>query len=360
MTSLPLRARFGPPGRALAVLAAALVLVAAVMVATAGRAASAPKLPALPADQLAASTIRALGALPPVSGSVAARVDLGLPQLLDSTYGAAASQVNSLFGDHRMRVWASADGLKVADLLAGAERSVTVDARRRDAWAWDSGSSTAYHLHVPERARPEARPGGVPTPDPLTLARLGLAELAPTTAVSVAGNAWVAGRAAYTLVLEPRSPATLVGRVEIGVDAERRVPLRVSVYPRGSRVARVSAAFTSVRFGRVPASTFAFAPPPGAKVRQGDVAGPPGAAGQSVAGYRPRTFGVGWATVAAVPVQAPEAARRPGSDALDPSSFLPFSGPLFSASLVQRGDHAWLLVGAVPQRGLAAVESELR
>src|SRR5205823_10713599 len=99
-------------------------------------------------------------------------------------------------------------------------------ASRTDAWAWDSSAFTAYHLgpypRVPGGAG-ESRNGTGEAPgpagllDPLDLARRTLRALSPTTRVSVGGTARVAGRAAYVLVVEPRTSATLVGRIEVSI-----------------------------------------------------------------------------------------------------------------------------------------------
>jgi hypothetical protein len=185
--------------------------------------------------------------------------------------------------------------------------------------------------------------------DPLALARRSLAALDPSTAVSVAAGARVAGRPAYVLRLVPRTRETLVGRVEVAVDAARRVPLRVAVYARGAAKPAVQAAFTRVRFGPVDPATFSFRPPPGATVRR---PGLPEGRGRAPE-YLPRTFGTGWATVVALPL--------PGSATPGPelTALLPFSGPLFSARLAARGEDRWLLYGAVPQAALVAAEAKL-
>src|SRR5439155_18457066 len=83
---------------------------------------------------------------------------------------------------------------------------------------------------------------------------------------SVGGTARVAGRAAYVLVVEPRTSATLVGRIEVSIDAESHLPLRVAVFARGAGAPAISAGFTAVGFGPIPPRTFAFSPPPGATV----------------------------------------------------------------------------------------------
>ena len=66
------------------------------------------------------------------------------------------------------------------------------------------------------------------------LARRALAAIDPTTRVTVAGSTSIAGRDAYVLSLEPRTNATLVGRVELYVDASRWLPLGGAVFARGA------------------------------------------------------------------------------------------------------------------------------
>ena len=73
-----------------------------------------------------------------------------------------------------------------------------------------------------------------------------------------------------------------------------------------------------------------------------------------------RVFGRGWAAILAVRVPSPDSLRRAtaGSE-LDPLSFLPFSGTLFSVGLVDRADHGWLTFGVVPKAALERVSAEL-
>jgi hypothetical protein len=230
---------------------------------------------------------------------------------------------------------------------------------------WDFGSLTAWHLGpYPARAA-DGLHRGLGLLDPEQLATGFLSAISSTTAVSVGQAQRVAGRAAYTLILEPRTSATLVGSIRIALDAVRFVPLSVGVYPRGWVSPALSVAFTSVGFGTIPASTFAFSPPPGARVVElGNAAGerghqpPNGKERASLDGFPLRTFGTGWATVVAV--RTPPSSRQGGGyNGADLRSLLPFSGPLLSVRLVDRGDHGWLVYGAVPQRALAALEPEL-
>jgi len=69
-------------------------------------------------------------------------------------------------------------------------------------------------------------------------------------------------------------------------------------------------------------------------------------------------FGSGWASIVAVRVPA-RAELRMQAAGFDLAQFLPFSGPLFSIRLVDRGDHGWLIYGLVPQSALVAVENRL-
>lgn len=340
------------------VLGAALTISGVVVLA--GRASSTPHLPAITPQQLIASMVRAAEANRPISGQAAVHIDLGLPslpdQLSEQAPGAEALLAN-LSGDHRLRVWHSADGFRVADLLSAGERALFVS--RRDAWAWDSRSFTAYHLG-PFPAR-TSRPTEL-VPDPVALASKALAAITPTTNVSMGQPDRIAGRDAYVLVLQPRTDQTLVGRIDISVDASRRVPLAISLFSRNSSSAAISAAFTSVGFGPINPSTFQFTPPSGARVLR------PGAAKSSAPPLYPeagmgvvpsiRVFGTGWAQIFAVRLPSRSAPAQGGqSDVL--RQLLPFSGPLFSARLVDRGDHSWVIGGFVPQSALVKLQAKL-
>ena len=72
----------------------------------------------------------------------------------------------------------------------------------------------------------------------------------------------------------------------------------------------------------------------------------------------PRVFGSGWASVIALRTPAISELRMQMA-AFDITRFLPFSGPLLSIRLVDRGDHGWLIYGLVPQSTLVAAENRL-
>ena len=367
-----------PSRRVVLVAALVGVLLVAIAASVAARPASAPPLAPISAERLIAATLRALAHDPPVSGRLAAHLDLGIPAIPHEGPAAVASGpagiLASLTGNHRLRVWSSADGFRLADLLQASERAIFIS--RTDAWAWDFDSFTAYHLgSFPPGARGDGHRGdgtGLDLVDPMAIARKTLAAVTPSTRVSVAGTTRVAGRDAYILALEPRTAATLVGRIEVAVDAERRLPLRVAVIPRNRSGAAISVAFTSVSFAAIDPSVFRFTPPPGAKVMDASrQLGSEGAGkGQGIRGsareYGPRAygetaplfFGHDWTTVVAV--RAPSLAMlRSAGGGFDPTSLLPLSGPLLSIRLVDRGDHTWLVYGLVPQSSLVAAARDL-
>src|SRR5437762_2717352 len=113
--------------------------------------------------------------------------------------------------------------------------------------------------------------GGVEGPaeygDPLTVARHLLAAVNASTSVRVEGAVRVAGRDADLLVVRPRTAQTLVGRIDIAVDAEHRLPLSVTVTPRSSGRAALYVRYTSVDFGPIDPAVYHFTPPAGARVQ---------------------------------------------------------------------------------------------
>jgi hypothetical protein len=355
------------------------LLLVGVAASVAARPSSSPSLPRIAPERLIASALRALAQDRPVSGHLTAHIDLGLPSLPADGPGASASEgagfLASLTGTHRLRLWSSADGFRLADLLQSSERAIFVS--RTAAWAWDFDSFTAYRLGpFPKGASgSEGKPshGGWEVMDPLDLARRALDGITPTTRVSVTGTARIAGRDAYVLALEPRTTDTLVGRIEISLDAGRWIPLRVAVIPRGRGATAISVAFTSVSFAPIDPSVYRFTPPEGAVVRdvtrgfgESGIGKGQGIEGSSRDAYGQdpergdatvRIFGHDWTTIVAL--RTPSRAMLEGEGGLDLTSLLPLSGPLLSVRLVDRGDHGWLVYGLVPQSALIDAAREL-
>jgi hypothetical protein len=377
-----LRVRSVPRTVAAALVALAVALGGATLAASA--IGGAPHLEPITPARLLAAVIRTAANPPDVSGTVNARLDLGLPSLPQQ--GPAPTGIGgllaSLTGDHRIRVWSSADGYRVDELLPTAERAIYVAAH--GGWLWDSGSYTAYELYdaaqlAALRKAAEARGAAesadetaerrhmMQLSDPLTLAREALRALTPTTSVAIGQAERVAGRPAYILVLTPKDRATLVGRVEVAVDAATHVPLAVRVYAKDAASPAASTAFASVSFGPVSPSVYEFTPPPGATVKElyqgrrlhklGPRRPPTEISTNPAAAVR--VFGHGWSTVVAIRLPAASLASAGSEEGVDVRQLLPFSGPLFSARRASAGAQTWLLAGAVPQATLAAAESKL-
>ena len=355
----------------LAAVAAGFTIVIVFVGLVAGASPPEPRLAPTTPRRLVSSAAEALLGRETVSGWVETRVDLGLPDVAEASSGGGPL---SFAGDHRLRVWHSPRGLRITDVLPLAERSLVVGPD--GAWTWDSEAFTARRLAGGEITEAAGGLGGLlGVLDPTALARASLKAISSTTSVKLGSATTVAGRAAYVLVLEPRSQATLVDRVEIAIDGDARVPLAFEVYGDGLSRPSISARFESVSFERIPESIFEFSPPPGAEVETG----PPGWAHGDERGRSqdhfggPRkphegrrsgfdgakVFGTGWASVVAFPLPDKESSDRAGGGLPSLEAFTPFSGPLFTADLVETSSQRWLVVGAVPLEKLQSVGGRL-
>jgi outer membrane lipoprotein-sorting protein len=318
-------------------------------------------------------------------------VDLGLPSLPDISTGAAngdaATAASMLLGDQTFRLWRSPDGIRVSHLARFQEQVLV--ANHVEAWAWDSQSLSAVRLTpqdltaaVPEglARRVERSAASLPPSlgDPIRIARTLLEGVSPYAVASVATPEVVAGRDAYTLRLRPRSERTLVGAVDVAIDAETRLPLRLQVVPRNTIDPSIEVGFSAIDYGPIDPSIFAFHPPAEASVTD---AGPALARVLSAAHVRRlaamhgdpskadvkacrallrqarsspsptmRVFGEGFGLILAVRVSEVPAELR---------SMLPYSGPLASAALVDRGQSGWIVAGAVTPDALSSVQSRL-
>jgi len=332
-------------------------------VAVLARAKASPDLPPTGPVALVSSTVRAIASNPAVSGQLATHADL-IPGL-SAFAGPAVGSVSVLSGDRTIRLWRSPFGLRVSDVEPFGERSIFVG--RNGIWTWDFQSLEASRL-----AGPPPPGGGLPFGlqflDPTATVRDVLSGLSPTTTVTVDGSTRVAGRPAYRLILRPRTHRTLVGRVEIDIDAERHLPLAVLVYPRAGRAA-LSIQFEAIDFGPIDPRIFDFTPPPGATVRngsKGSIGASAGLGGLLAGGLGlglghagsggVRILGSGWTSVLAVPISSQPTAQ--GDQQLN--SLLPFTGPLVSATFTYRGGREWLLVGPVSQAQLLTASKDLR
>jgi outer membrane lipoprotein-sorting protein len=301
------------------VLTLGAVGVAAVL-PTAASASAHPVLPPrTPAQLLAAvqaSTVTHL------SGEVVETARFGLPELPGAGNSAQLSWQTLVTGTHTARVWVDgADKQRVALLGQLAESDVVRNGR--DVWTYSSDTGKASHMTLPDRstnktdaADPKATANGPAQLTPQAAADKALAEISPTTAVSVDPTARVAGQKAYTLVLQPRQAGSTVRKVLIAVDAVHSVPLRVQVFGAATRPA-FETAFANISYARPAATVFRFTPPKGSTTTTPSKASTsaPDPAGHSAADGKPTVLGSGWTSVLVFPASSSplDAAAKAGS-----------------------------------------------
>jgi outer membrane lipoprotein-sorting protein len=338
--------------RARAGVLAAVVATAVVFAGvSAVRADSTPELPSVAPAQLLASTLDALAGPATISGTVSTRIDLGIPELPTNLGGGSLGPISSIAGDQRYKIWHSAAGVRVAHLLPFDEQDAVANAT--DAWFWDSRTMRALHVSVPTRTvRTQVTDATPSMGDLLRLAGNALSAVRPYADVSVSGTARVAGRPVYQLTLTPRSTLTRVGRIVVGIDSATRLPLRFQVFARGATEPTVESSFTTVSFGAIPSSMFVFAPPPGANVRQLDPATLRGGSWIRSAEGRIGTVPMGIPAILEVRTLGDGfdlrwALRLSSPPPPNVAAFLPYAGPLLSATVVDRDGTTWLLAGFV-------------
>lgn len=327
---------------------AAAVAVAGVvglgLLALPGGAGAAPELPPVTPQALVTSVLAAQRP-GPFAGTVTVDNELGLPALPDLPQAAD--------GTSTARIWSGGAGLGRLQIpTATDERTIVADGTT--VWSWDSADKT-----VTKKAEEPAGQGHLQAgaTDPTTAATQALAALQPTSTISVDGTAEVAGRAAYELVLAPKpTERTLLREVRIAVDAQLRVPLRLTVLAQGSTDPVLQVGFSALAFGPQDASLFTFSPPAGATVT--DEAAPRGA---TPAHASPTVVGDGWDTV--VIAKAPGAID--GTDGTGAGQLAalgtPVSGTWGSGRLISTAvataivtDDGRIVAGAVPEQVLIA------
>jgi outer membrane lipoprotein-sorting protein len=342
------------------------------------------------------------------SGTVEQASELGLPELPATGPGSgsasddpAASAIEMLTGEHTARIFMDGKSkvrIQVVDRFA--ERDVIRG--DNDVWFYSSKDNSTAHLTLPAHARDlplsdPALPGTSPEstspdstspdsnvvpPTPQDLAAKFLAAADSSTAVSVGPDVQVAGRAAYNLVLEPRTGNTLVGMISIAVDGETGMPLSVEVTARGAGEPAFRTGFTSLSLDAPDAALFNFVPPPGSTVEelqlqhpthQAPGAGSPGYPGahtdpeQLAAGIKDKAgsylAGTGWETVVELPAETGAGAKLSTALAQNPllgqAAVVVPGGRLLSSALfnVLLTDDGRVFAGMVPADRLQAASS---
>jgi outer membrane lipoprotein-sorting protein len=332
--------RNGRAGRSPAATVAAGIAVAGVvglgLLTLQGGAGAQPALPPVSPEDLVASVLKAEPG--PFEGSVQLDNELGLPALPNlpqAANGTSTAQVWS-GGDHKGRVQIPSPT---------GERTLVSDGTTF--WAWNSDDRTV----TKGTRRPDQ---GSPTmADPTKAATDALAALQPTSTISVDGTDEVAGRPVYDLVLAPKpTERTLLREVRIAVDAQERMPLRLTVLAQGSTTPALQIGFTDLTFGPQDPGRFTFTPPAGATVKDA----PSRDAQQQQQRDKPTVVGDGWdrVIVEKVPQNNPDRAKQIAGLGT------PTSGPWGNGRLVKTAvgtaiitDDGRVAAGAVPEQVLS-------
>ena len=270
---------------------------------------AAPALPARTPAQLIAAIAANKSVPAALSGTIVTNAALGLPDLP----GDRRPGVDPVAADrlaHFPVLVRRAAAVRIAVPVSLGETDLRADGRQ--VWLWDSQTNTATHLLPPGGPRlPALGRAGTSSPggsffSPNKANRTSSPSQAYHSTLSVTtsqaeafrppgartrrpprkpwparywpcsgrpprsacrATSMIAGQAAYQLVLAPKNPGSLIGRVSIAVDAGSYLPLRVQVFARGSASPAFQIGFTSISFARPAASNFTFTPPPGAKVK---------------------------------------------------------------------------------------------
>ena len=235
-----------------------------------------PNLPPLTAAELLSKVASAK--VPAFSGSVQLTTNLGLPDLGGFGGSVPASLLQLLSGSHTASV-ASDGSTKVRVTMHGPLAESSWIRNGNEAWAWNSETQTATHASTAaiatkgtETDEPASTAGGVASGvdsmSPPALAASVLAQVDPTTVVSVRTSAYVAGRAAYELVLAPKSAQSTVGEIVLAIDAATGTPLDARIVAKGQSAPALELGFTQITFATPAASTFVFSPPTGVAVKE--------------------------------------------------------------------------------------------
>jgi outer membrane lipoprotein-sorting protein len=252
---------------------AAAIAVASLATTAAANASAQPKL----ADKTAAQLLVAVENADPagLSGTVVETAKLGLPDISGLVGaagggGAGFSVASLVTGSNTMNVWYAGKQQQRFALLGQLSEDDVIH-NGTDLWSYDSSTRTVTHETLQQDAADKvgsSLASSAPSLDPQTAAEKALAAIDPTTGVVVDRTARVAGRAAYQLLLTPKDTRSLIGSVQIAIDAATSVPLRVQIFAAGATSPAFEVGFTSVSFNVPNASVFEFVPPAGASVEE--------------------------------------------------------------------------------------------
>ena len=192
-----------------------------------------------------------------------------IPQLIDDN--TITEAISFLAGTDRVRLFVSNEGLRAQILDPLSQRDIVVNAK--EAWSYNAKTQTATHVSFDQPLNSAdwdeaAASLEVDLSNPNTLATYVLEQAGPNTTVTVGDPRTVAGRASYTLVVEPNDSTSLVDYVTLSIDATTGLGLGVQVFSTQQGSAALVVEFESLDLSTPDASLFSFSPPPGATIEE--------------------------------------------------------------------------------------------
>jgi hypothetical protein len=304
----------------------------------------------------------------PYQGLAESNSGLGLPDV------PRAGRLVELFSERtRMRAWVAGPSRWRVDALTPiGERDTYRD--RDGTWIWDSGEQSALRV-LGEGAVRFARPADLLPPE------LGRRLIEASTAAELTPLAGrrVANVDAAGLRIEPDDADTTIARVHVWADPATGLPLRVEVFPRGSRAPLLSTSFLELRQEKPTPELVEFSLPTGADVqttsapdfaRAVDHFSPyvlpdrlAGASRRMEVGGAAATYGEGFSVVAvlALPESSSPRAELSALPVVDHpwGSTAAISTPLLNGMFFRAGDVAYFLAGSITMGALERVAAEL-
>ncbi len=236
--------------------------------------------------QLLTNVVQHAGDVAAVSGDVSWKNDvLGLSLL--SFGGQSSGDLAALLSSGSGRIWVQ-DG-KARFEIQGAIGDTTVVADSTSVWVYTYTSNTATEYTLPAGLK---TPGGTEqsaatqssqtaVADPVAAIDSFVQKLAPDATLAVSDPVNVAGQSCYVLSLIPKATNTIFGSVQVAIDSQTYLPLKIDVYAKGTAKPVLTAGFTSVSYSELADGIFAFTPPPTAKVEHKTLTLPAAMAGGS-------------------------------------------------------------------------------
>ncbi|MCZ3388099.1 MAG: hypothetical protein LH645_03045 [Actinomycetia bacterium] len=331
----------------------------------------------LPASNTTATATERLAQLhasaaQPYSGYVESLGTLQLPvadELLD---------LGPLFGERtRMRVWWNDPVLwRVDRLTATGEEDLVQSGGVTTQWAYEGTKVTK----TPEA---DVRLPRISDLLPPELARYLLEDVQPADAATLPAER-IAGRSALGLSVAPPDPRSSVDHVDVWIDEETGVPLRLSLFADGSSNSALSSTFLDFSPGASSSDVFDFSAPRESTIERSDVVDVADAANRFAPVRPPRTaaglplsrdtelrgvgvYGTGLTRVLAIPLWKDVASPLREQLLATPTVEQLAEGPALSVGPLgillthfTESNGGWLIAGTVTQETLADVAVDLQ